>query len=279
MSSLMVLGLQTAKANPTDAPRGAETFQAGARAFQQGQFGTAKQSFFLVLSQYQDHVDSLYNLGLIALKEDHLGYAIGLWRKALYADPTNERVSTAIQYATNKLKKAGSADDSELPVGWAKYRVFLLPDVPTLALIIASALLLLSTGWFGLRWLGKKKFSLRNELPAPDTPVAVLIMAIVFVLLLVSIGATVYDRSILRGTVIEKSVTLLTAPDLNATAIRELSEGVEVDILGSKLADEKNWLLVASHNGDTGWIPGQTVLSNREENPEGFDPTRRSVKP
>lgn len=251
-------------------------FAQGAKSFREGKLEEAKQSFLAVNAENPDHVDTLLNLGLIAFKEKRIGAAIGIWRKGLADEPTNESLFQAISYARTKLDKQEVAREFSL---WEKYRESLLLRLSPNLVFSASALFLLGAGWFWLRWIGKRKRAFEEEMATPSAPIGAIAISLLYVFMSVIFISMLIDRNELRGTVIVPKVSALSAPELEATSLFDLFEGLEVLVRETRDVQGKPWRRITYPGGLSGWVPATTVFATSDSIDRALETTSSKANP
>lgn len=271
------LAASIGSAQPSSAlPDSAQRFAQGVESFRAGKLEEAKKSFLALEAESPNHSDLLFNLGLIALKENRPGAAIGIWRKGLADDPSNESLYQAMIFAQSKLDKK----DVPREFGaWERYRETVLWRIsPTLAVPISAALLLVA-GWLWLRWLGKRKRAFEEETASPPAPVAAIVISLLFFFVIGVIGSIFVDRTDLRGTVIASKISVLSAPELEATALFDLFEGLEVIVRETREVSGKSWRRITYPGGLSGWVPSAVIFATSDSVDRAFETTSSKVNP
>lgn len=277
----LFLGLHLAasigSAQPSAAvPDSAQQFAKGVESFRNGKLEEAKKSFLALEAESRNHSDLLFNLGMIALKENRLGSAIGIWRKGLAGDPTNELLYQALMFAHSRLDKK----DVPREFGaWERYREAVLWRIsPSLAVPISAALLLVA-GWLWLRWAGKRKRALEEETASPPAPVAAIVISLLFMFVIGVIGSIYVDRTDLRGTVIASKISVLSAPEEEATTLFDLFEGLEVIVRETRDVSGKSWRRITYPGGLSGWVPSAAIFATSDSVDRALEPNSSRINP
>lgn len=251
-------------------------FSQGAKSFREGKLEEAKKSFLAVETEHPGHTDTLLNLGLIAFKEKRIGAAIGIWRKGLAGEPTSEPLFQAIAFARTKLEKQDMPREFS---GWERYRELLLVRLSPALVLLASAFFLLGCGWLWLRWIGARKRAHDEETAGPPPPLGAIVFSILFVFIVGILGSIAIDRNDLRGTVIASKVAVLSAPELEATSLFDLFEGLEVLVRETRDVEGKSWRRVTYPGGLSGWVPAATIFATDDPAERAFENTSSKVNP
>ena len=251
-------------------------FAEGAKSFREGKLEDAKKSFLAIEAEHPNHADTLLNLGLIAFKEERTGAAIGIWRKGLMHEPTNESLFQAVTFARSKLDKQDAPREFST---WERYRQTLLLRLSPTLVFVVSAFLLLGCGWLWLKWIGKRKRAFEEETAAPAAPVGAIVFTILFVFIAGIFVSILIDRNDLRGTVIASKVSVLSAPELEATSLFELFEGLEVLVRETREVEGKSWRRITYPGGLSGWVPAAVVFATTDPVDRAFETTSSKVSP
>jgi hypothetical protein len=251
-------------------------FSQGVENFRAGKFEDAKKAFLTLHNQFPEHEDILLNLGLIAFKEKRIGAAIGIWRKGLVKDSSNESLFRAVSFARTKLEK----QDVPREFGaWERYREAVIGRISLPLVVGISGILLFSTGWLWLRWLGRRKRAFEEEAATPQAPIPALLTTLLFVSVIGIIASIFIDRSELRGTVLSAKVSVLSAPQLEATALFDLFEGLEVIIQETRTVDNKTWRRITFPGGLSGWVPSTSIFATSDPVDRAFGPITEKANP
>lgn len=253
-----------------------EEFALAVQSFKAGKLEDAKVRLLEVDRAVPGNPATLLNLGLLAMKERRPGAALGLWRKGLYENPTHVELNNAVNWARSRLEKTDIAHDFDT---WESYRNQVLLRVSPLLVVLASALFFFVSGWLWLRWWGRRKRAYEEETAMPTTPLAAIFISGFFVFLL-TVSITLFiDRLDVRATVVKSKVSVLSAPDIEATVLFDVFEGLEVLIRDVRLVGESRWRRITYPGGLTGWVREEDVFSTLDPSERAFEKSTAKVNP
>lgn len=263
-------------AEATQEPNHTEEFSRAVQSFKAGELEVAKQRFLALEGAMPGNPATLLNLGLIAMKQRRPGAAIGLWRKGLSENPTHSALSNAVQWGRTRLQKPDVAQDFD---AWESYRSTILLQASPTAVVTASAVFLLIAGWLWLRWWGLRRRAYEEETAGPTTPLAAIFITIFFAFLF-TVSITLFiDRMDIRATVIKPKVAVLSAPDLEATVLFEIFEGLEVLVRDVRMVGSDKWRRITFPGGLTGWVREDDVFSTVDPSERAFEKPTEKVSP
>ncbi len=253
-----------------------EEFARAVQSYKNGKTEEAKNSFLALERAMPGNPAVLLNLGLIAMKERRAGAAIGLWRKGLTENPTNSELNNAVQWGRIRLQKPDIAHDFD---PWESFRSAVLLRLSPSAVVAASAAFLLICGALWLRWWGRRRRAHEEETALPGTPLAAIFITIFFVFL-ATVSITLFlDRLDIRATVLKPKVAVLSAPDLEATVLFEVFEGLEVLVRDVRLVGSNKWRRITFPGGLTGWVRDEDVFSTVDPSERAFEKSTEKVSP
>lgn len=253
-----------------------EDFARAAQSLKAGKTEDAKSAFLALERALPGNPEVLLNLGLIAMKERRTGAALGLWRKGLTDNPTHSELNNAVQWGRSRLQKPDVTQDFD---PWETYRSTVLLRVSPAAVVAASAAFLLLCGWLWLRWWGQRQRAYEEESALPATPVAAIFISIFFLFLL-AVSVTLFiDRLDIRATVLKPKVAVLSAPDLEATVLFEVFEGLEVLVRDVREVGTSKWRRITYPGGLTGWVREEDVFSTVDIAERAFEKSTEKVSP
>ena len=223
-----------------------EDFQAGLKAYQEGEYKKSSKVFFELSKQHPTNPAILYNLGLTSYQLNRKGLALGLWRKARYFE-SDPLVIEAISFVEEELGMAQSHE------GFFPGMVHWFKGFSATFYILFSTLLLLLIGWPATTHFAKRKT------PIPHWPPWIFALSpILVVMICLSIWQTLGEQK-LYGTIVEVDVSTRTGPSLDAPTLTSLDEGAIVRII--KKYD--NWYQVKANNGSPGWILKDKIIPEK----------------
>lgn len=248
----------------------APDFTSAIAAFKANRLEDAKKAFLELEKNNPGDPTLLLNLGLIAEKEKRPGAALALWRKGLASHPTDDELLNAVDWLKPKLPKSDIARQFDT---WEDLRKSFLLRVSPIWIIAFSAIFLLLGGWLLLRWWGLRKRAFEEETASPPLPIAGFVITGLFAFLFVAMIGLFIDRLDIRGTIVNASIDVRSAPDAAATSLFTAFEGMEVivrdtRVVGSESAKE-TWRRVTYPGGLTGWVRDRDVLT-------AIDPSERA---
>ncbi len=250
-------------------------FSEAVAAFKSGKTEDAKRLFLALEAQHPGDPTLLLNLGLIATKERRPGAALGLWRKGLAQHPTHDELSNAVDWLKPKLPKTEIARKID---AWEEWRRALFVSVSPLLIVTMSAVFFFFGGWMLLRWWGSRKRALDEELAMPPAPVGGATITILSLFLLATSIGIFIDRLDIRGTIVDQTVEVRSAPDAAATPLFSAFEGMEVIVRDTRKVGEETWRRVTYPGGLTGWIRDRQVLTSVDASEHAFVTTTPGVK-
>lgn len=213
--------------------------------YQKGQYQAAADLFKKALQEDPNNPALLYNWGLSVFKLNHKGEALGAWRKALAINPSFGRAQKALTLVEKDVPRAAFAEDSF----WETYRRFFM-NTSMHQLLFITAILLAMSGYLFIRFWASRKRAMAEETPMPPFPIVLTATGILLVAAIILTTSKVIDGFDIRATVITVPATVRTSPDVQATSIAELPEGVEVILR----RHENGWAQISYPGGITGWM-------------------------
>jgi hypothetical protein len=235
----------------------AEAFSRGLRALEEAKPAEAQKSFLEALEKEPGNTAAATNLALSYARAQDFGRALAYFRRVLALEPGLREAREGLEFSQSKLLVKELPHRIELSETLHQQ---LFSRVRLSTLLAMTALLLLTSGWLGLRWLGDRRRARRAE-EAPPAPgfkmVSATLLTLFFAGLSVGKGLDQSDR---RATVIEGPVDVLSAPGQEGVKIAEFHPGFEVLVR----RNDGEWAQVTYPGGPTGWIPLRHVIAHRE---------------
>lgn len=231
-----------------------ELFQKGVEAYATKKYAEARELFNQVLTQDPHNATVLTNLALTEFHLDKKPLAAGLLRKALFLQPELKTAQESLKFILAQLPAKSRNSEA-----YESVRAILLQPVPVLAYLVLSALTFFASGWILISFLGHRKRAFEEQTAPPPIPWIGSVLSLLF---MISTGLLIlkfYDQTILRGTIIDDSVSLQTAPGDNQVTILELQGGFEVIARQS----QGDWVQVTYPGSLTGWIKKSSILMTR----------------
>jgi hypothetical protein len=253
-----------------------EEFARAVQSYKAGKTDEAKSAFLALERAMPGNPAVLLNLGVIAMKERRTGAALGLWRKGLSENRTHSELNNAVQWGRSRLQKSDVAHDFDT---WESYRSSILMRISPITVVAASAAFLFLGGWLWLRWWGLRRRAHEEETALPGTPLAAVFISIFFLFLL-TVSVTLFlDRLDIRATVLKPRVAVLSAPDLEATVLFEVFEGLEVLVRDVRQVGANRWRRITFPGGLTGWVRDEDVFSTVDSAERAFEKSTERVSP
>jgi len=232
-------------------------FDQGLRAYQTKNWDQARDNFEKALQFQPNEAAIMYNLGLAYFQLNKKGYAVGYWRRALAFAPLLSGPQDALEkiqekFHFSRLEKspwAISAHDFFSRFDWN----------------IGLGLLAITLGLTGWLWMGywqRRKSALLSE--SEETPMpawSLLFLTVLFLLTAAAVTGKFVDEQKIRGTVVNASAELKSAPTDDGVTLSSLPEAAEVQILSS----HNDWLQINTGEGSGGWVKKSDVLAASKE--------------
>lgn len=237
-----------------------ELFKAGVASFQKNELDQARDQFSQSLKLTPENVQTIYNLGLTEYKAKNEGLALGLWRKALVLEPSNDDVQRAIAFAERAIPQQPISRGGDL---FESFHQKFLSQTSLMSLIVVNLILLAFAGWILIRYFALKSRSIENDEPSPPVPYIGYLFVVGLIVSAIVLAAKSYDLTLVRATIIEEKVEVKTSPDSQAATLFELFEGLEVIVRQS----HEGWMQVTYPGGLSGWVPAKAVLASSGRQP------------
>jgi tetratricopeptide (TPR) repeat protein len=239
--SLFLTVMARASSNPV--------LESGINAFQQGKFDEAKQIFSKLMADPSWRFAALYNLGNTAVRQRHLGEALGFYTRAMQINPHDKDTQDNFKFVLSNL---GARRLTAPPSNFDIFRHQILDRFTFgegLALTFLASLFFL----FGLLHFVKCKKV--DEATLPSTG---LISSFILLVFLSSLSTCkLVDSYIDRGTVILEHVDLRSGPNETNASMLEIAEGSEMRVHDV----DHDWIQVSPDSGGLmGWIPKTSLM-------------------
>ncbi len=219
-----------------------ETFDAACRAYEQGRWDDAADSFRSLLRYGLADWRLEYNLANTEYKRGRLGEAVLHYERARRLNPADSETVSNLALTRSKLRDVVEDDGATgvlLPLRRAGERIG----------VSAQAWLLLASFWLVaaiVTWCGSRAGGFT---PGWGWTLAGLLL--ISALLFLSWRATwLRLEGTPRAVILKPSIEALAGPGLNNAALFTLHEGIAVTIE----SEREGWLQVSLPNGLTGWV-------------------------
>lgn len=230
-----------------------EAYQKGLKFYQEQNYTEAQTQFTDVLAKDRNNKFALYNWGLASYKLSQRGRAVAAWRRALTLDPNYSLPAKALHFAQTEMPNDVFDHGTST---WESLRANILDEAQLDRFYGLSVLLILFTGFLGVRYFGARHRAFRDELPLPPFPTVAVIFSVLLVVSLGLTGAKIVAESETRATITDPGVVIRSGPNEADNNLLELIEGTEV-IVKMRV---KDWLQVTYPGGLTGWIPSRSAF-------------------
>ncbi len=223
-----------------------QLFQEGNNAYQSGTYTVAIQKYEEILRGGQASAEVYHNLGNAYTKQGQIGLAILNFERGLRLRPNDPQMLQSWQFARRQIVDEVPYVETFFLLRWWRSLRNLLSATTwsvlglTLAWVSAASLVLWLLG--RERQLKIRSFSLGLAL----SPIAVL-------LLWLGWQQMTLETAQRSAIIIAQEIKLRTSPDENSPELRNLHEGIKVEII------EKNNLFIKIRlpNAEEGWIDGR----------------------
>jgi len=223
--------------------------EAGINSFQQGKYDEAKQTFTNLMADPPWKFAALYNLGNIAVRQNHFGEALGYYTRASHQNPHDKDTQENLKFVLQAL------GGRRLVGALSNYEIFRREVLSrfTFAESLAGTLL------FSLFFLTSfKRFIKTRKFEPGAPPSAGAITSTVFLVLFTALSITkLMDTYSKRGVIITDHVDLRSGPSETNASMMEATEGSEMSIHDT----DHDWIQVNPVGGGLiGWIPQSSLM-------------------
>ena len=226
----------------------ATALQSAANAYNNGDYQQAVQRYRAVLDSGLFSAGVYYNLGNACFKAGELACARLNYERALRLDPRDAAIRTNLEALKSSLPDQFAEVQPFAPVAWWRAFATLLPVDGWSGLLLLADWLLCALLW--LKWKKRWPWPVNSWRLALTMTASVLVLA---ALLLYTRHTMLNDDS--EAVVLVQEVALKSAPDAFGSELLRLHAGTKLRIL-DKIGDQCK---VELPNGDTGWLPTQSI--------------------
>jgi len=223
--------------------------EAGINAFQQGKYDDAKQTFMKLMADPPWKFAALYNLGNTAVRQNHLGEALGYYTLALHQNPHDKDVQENIKFVLNALggrRLVGPQSNFDI------FRVEVLSRF-TFTEALAASLIFSIFFLMSLRNYLKKRKQEVGAFPSTWAVISMVLLVLTGTLSIIKLIDTYNER----GVIIADHVDLRSGPSETNASMMEVAEGSEMSIHDS----DHDWIQVNPIGGGLmGWIPRTSLM-------------------
>jgi hypothetical protein len=236
-----------------------EAFARGTKSYQEQKFADAIGYFHNALDLHPDNATVLTDLGLSYFQNNQKGLSIAMLRRALYIDPSQSVAEAALKFVLSQLEVKEIPHQIET---YERLRSSVLNSLSLSGFHLLTALLLFSSGFIWLRFLGRRRKSFELEETPPTTPMIGLLLAAGLLLSFSFTVLKIYDLSVPRATIIADKVSAQTAPGEGQTGLFDLYAGFEVIIRNAT----SDWIQISYPGGLTGWVKKDSLMATSGKN-------------
>src|SRR5437868_967472 len=193
-----------------------EAFSRGTKSYQEQKFEDAIHYFQKALDLHPESAAVLTDLGLSYFQARQKGLSIAMLRRALAVDPSLPTAEAGLKFALSQLEVKEIPHQIET---YERLRSSVLNSVSLASFHLLTLLLLLSSGFIWLRFLGRRRKAFELEQAPPAVPVIGILLTLVLVISFSLTILKVYDLSIPRATVVADKVSAQTASGEGQTGL------------------------------------------------------------
>jgi len=210
--------------------------------YEQQDYSNALTQYLLVLDQYPEHIDVLYNIGNCYFKLEQFGYAIAYYRKAIKWAPLDSDIQYNLELSRNFVVDE-IKQDSLLNDFW-QWRHKL--SVNQLFYALACLIMLLITLLFLRRKVERREFLTNLSW----------VLSVCTVLISIWFALSMLSYSTDYGVVINKKIEVRSGPSTTLPLLFYIHEGHELRVKQRKI----NWCEIELSNGFKGWVKRSDLM-------------------
>jgi hypothetical protein len=233
-------------------------FQSGIKLYQELKYSEAFDKFKKEFSDGKDFASLHYNWGLAAYKLKQKGYAVGLWRRALFLDPEFRPAQQALEIVEHELPRDTSGETSS----WWSFRTHILDRASTGKFLFLTWVLLGLSGFLLVRYVAARKTALVKELPMPKPPTVGVGLLVVMLLFAFFSIAKIFSVFEIHATVVTSTATMHTGPNGDDNAIFDVLEGFDVIVQSV----HNGWVQINLRSGQSGWVKADSLIQHTGKN-------------
>lgn len=223
-------------------------FDKGNDHYAQGRYQEAIEAYQRILDLNQESAALYYNLANAHYKLNNIGPTVFYFEKALQLDPSDSQIRNNAAFAENMKVDAIEAMPENTLNKWVTNTInFLTPDGWAKAAIAFMILFVLSFlgYYFGYNTAKKRVLFLIATLG--------IILALASVVFAYSAFAKAQNDK--PAIVFAQEVEVKSEPRLGSSLVFKLHEGTKVYVL----EEVENWQRIQIADGETGWLPSETI--------------------
>jgi len=246
-------------ATPGEKLRFEDYFRHGTKSYQDKKFDEAIVNFEKALEFHPESPTVLTDLGLSYYQIKKKGLSIAMFRRALFIDPSQAVAEAGLKFVLSQLEVKEIPHQIE---PYERFRSLVLNSISLNGIHVLSLLLLFSSGFIWLRYIGRRRKAFEQESAPPGLPVVGLILSLGFVGSFLITVLKTYDVTVPRATIVTEKVSAQIAPGENQSGLFELYEGFEVIIRNAA----NDWIQVSYPGGLTGWVKKESLIATSGKN-------------
>ncbi|MEJ2103357.1 MAG: tetratricopeptide repeat protein [Ignavibacteriaceae bacterium] len=225
-----------------------ESMKQAGEYYRKGEFDKSIQIYEQLRNEGYEGTSLFFNLGNSYYRIGKLGYAILNYERALKVSPSDEDVKHNLAFANlSTVDKIQPLPTFFLFEWWESLLASLTVNGWTYtAFIFYIILLVLIIFYFFAKTIFQQKVILFSSLGV------LVILALTISLLVVKINR---EQTLVKGVIIEQSITVKSSPDQNSTDAFVIHEGLKVN-MEDKL---DQWTKIKLADGKVGWIENEAV--------------------
>ena len=226
--SLILMALIVACATMSFAAEHCSGIEAGAKAYNEGDFDRAVDEWRTCADHGIEHADLYYNLGNAYCRGGKLGFAIYYYKSALRLDPSNDDILHNLKYAQAMTRDKVEEDGEENPLLAGLFKAH-------------HALSLKAQMWtlLGIFWVIALLAVARRISRSGRTKNALIgsmfALSSIFCIIAMSAGYKVFvAETEITGVVTAKDADVTSAPSDRSQTLNTLSEGTSFEVLSEQ---------------------------------------------
>jgi tetratricopeptide (TPR) repeat protein len=228
-------------------------FQEGVKAYQEKKYDAAKTAFKKALELNPSNVSTLTNLALVHHQLGEKGWAIALLKKAQNINPDFSTSSAALDFTTPQLEVKEIPHDIRF-IDNIHNAIF--SKYPAWIFSLSAGLFFFLFFWQLIKYLGHRRKSQDLETARPNLSPILILNGLIALVLVVTMIFKILDQQVLRATVVEPKLSVLSLPDDKAPSLFEIFQGLEVIVNQT----QGTWTQVTYPGGMTGWVPQNSIF-------------------
>ncbi|MFC1850090.1 tetratricopeptide repeat protein [candidate division CSSED10-310 bacterium] len=235
-------------ATPTFAQDPMELFRSGNKAYENGKYDQAIQSYSSIVNAGLQNAHVYYNLGNAYFKKGNLASAILFYEKARKFAPRDQDINQNLKFALAQTRDKIEKANKSIVFAFFKtiHDYFSLNEWTIFFTILVNLLFLL----FIFRLLLKSP--LLRDINFYFLVITSCLLCVTLIFFAVKISSTLYTT---RAVIMEAQIDVHSGPAKTYTTLLKVHEGTRLEII----LESKDWFQVRFDNGYVGWLPKNTV--------------------